>query len=228
MSESNHLMRRMYPMQSDGFVRTWPLLSLLALLTSGVAASAQATEPLRPPSSSSEPSSGCLAEGGGYFRARISGALDVDVQWQDPNFTCSGAVRPEGRGVRMSFTGSNKGQAELVVVLGISQLKEGQSKAHAIPVNVTVIKQGSGEFYGTQGDDKCMLDEIRQTPLTGAASSQRTYRVVARGFCTEPARAIRGPGAILISRFDFAGRIDFASEDADAQPDTPPSSRPTN
>jgi hypothetical protein len=234
MSESNQLMRRWRTMHSDGFGRAWPMLSLLTLLATGVAPSVQAAEPLGPASTGNQPSTvpapsgGCLAEGGGYFRARISGALAVDVQWQDPNFTCSGALRPDGRGVRMRFTGSNKGQTELVVVLGISQLKEGQSKAHAIPVNVTVIKQGSGEFYGTRGEDKCMLDEIRQTPLTGMASSQRAYQVVARGFCTEPARAIRGPGAILISRFDFAGRIDFASEDADAQPDNPPSSRPTN
>ncbi len=61
-----------------------------------------------------------------------------------------------------------------------------------------------------------MLDEIRQELIVGIPHRTRSYRVIARGFCTEPARAIRGQGAILISRFDYAGRVDFDSEDKTA------------
>jgi hypothetical protein len=35
--------------------------------------------------------------------------------------------------------------------------------------------------------------------------------VTARGFCTEPARAVRGKGAVLLSRFDYSGRVDFGT-----------------
>jgi hypothetical protein len=45
----------------------------------------------------------------------------------------------------------------------------------------------------------------------GIPFKSRSYRIVARGYCTEPARAVRGQGAVLLSRFDFAGRVDFES-----------------
>ena len=78
---------------------------------------------------------------------------------------------------------------------------------------MTVIREGRGEFYSTQGDDKCTLDEVTQTPIVGIPHRSRSYRIVARGFCTEPARAVRGKGAVLLSRFDYAGRVDFETED---------------
>jgi hypothetical protein len=101
---------------------------------------------------------------------------------------------------------------KLVLVFGIAALREGQA-AKNVPVNVTVIREGTGEFYGTQGDDKCMLDDVKQEPIIGIPHRSRSYRVIARGFCTEPARAIRGKGSVLISRFDYAGRVDFDNED---------------
>ena len=110
-----------------------------------------------------------------------------------------------------------------MLVFGIAGLREGTG-ANALPVNVTLIREGTGEFYGTRGDDKCMLDEVRQTPLVGIPHRSRTYMVVARGFCTEPARALQGAGAVLISRFDYAGRVDFDAEDAIA--DEPPAQMP--
>jgi len=58
-----------------------------------------------------------------------------------------------------------------------------------------------------------MLDEVTQEPLVGIPNRSRIYKVTARGFCTEPARAVNGKGAVLVSRFDYAGRVDFASED---------------
>lgn len=112
----------------------------------------------------------------------------------------------------MRFANEDAANAEkLVFVFGISGLREGES-GHALPVNVTVIREGSGEFYGTQGDDKCMIDRITQEPLIGVPHRTRAYRIVVRGFCTEPAREIHGTGALLISRFDYAGRVDFDSE----------------
>jgi hypothetical protein len=121
-------------------------------------------------------------------------------------------VRPTDGGIRMRFTAANAKGEKLVLVFGIATLREGKL-ARALPVNVTVIREGAGEFYGTQGDDKCMLDEVTQQPIVGIPHRSRSYRIVARGFCTEPARAIRGKGVVLISRFDFAGRVDFDSED---------------
>jgi hypothetical protein len=160
-----------------------------------------------------EPAARCLPSGDGYVRARLSGSIEAELDWDNEGTECTGAIRPDG-GLRLRFSRFDPhAESKIVLVFGVANLKEGQS-ARSLPVNVTVIREGAGEFYSTQGDDKCMLDEVRQAPLVGPPFRARTYRVVARGFCTEPARAVQGKGAILMSRFDFAGSVDFESEDA--------------
>jgi len=155
----------------------------------------------------------CLPDGSGYLRARLKGSIELELDWGNSETGCTGAVRPTDGGIRVRFTRAlDDNSGRLVLVFGIADLREGAS-ASALPVNVTVIREGSGEFYGTQGDDKCTLDKVTQKPLIGIPNRARTYRIEARGFCTEPARALKGKGSILISRFDFAGRIDFDDED---------------
>lgn len=165
----------------------------------------------------------CLPDGTGFLRARLRGSIDSELDWGNDTTDCTGAVRPTDGGIRMKFTGPVKqdgGEQRLVLVFGIAGLREG-TDARTVPVNVTVIREGSGEFYGTQGDDKCTLDEVKQVPLRGIPHRERSYRISARGFCTEPARAIKGSGAVLISRFDFAGRVDFGTEESDNDPLVP-------
>ncbi len=161
---------------------------------------------------SARPTVACLPVGDGYLRARLDGAVKAELDWGNAGTECTGAVRPTDGGIRMRFTSALPGSEKLVLVFGIAKLREGAA-AKAVPVNITLIREGTGEFYGTQGDDKCMLDDVRQEPIRGIPRRSRSYRIVARGFCTEPARAIRGEGAVLISRFDYAGRVDFDSED---------------
>ncbi len=163
----------------------------------------------------------CLANGRGFFRARLQGSLRADLDWGNEGTECTGALRPDG-GVRLGFSRPIYAEGQrLVVLFGIANLKEGVS-ARALPVNVTVIRQGTGEFYGTQGDDKCTLDEVHQDPVAGIPLRNRMYHVTARGFCIQPARSLRGDGAVLMTRFDFSGRIDFSEADtADDLPAAP-------
>lgn len=157
----------------------------------------------------------CLPDGGGYLRARLSGAIEEELHWENEGTECSGAMRPTDGGIRLRFGRLDpESGVKIVLVFGVADLREGRA-AKALPVNVTVIREGTGEFYGTQGDDKCMLDDVRQEPIVGIPHRSRAYRVIARGFCTEPARAIQGQGAVLLSRFDFAGRVDFEAEDTE-------------
>ena len=152
----------------------------------------------------------CLPDGGGFLKARLSGAVQAELVWGNEGTECTGAVRPDG-GLRIRFS-HDDGEGRLVLLFGVAGLREGRS-AKALPVNVTVIREGLGEFYSTQGDNKCTLDEVRQEPLVGIPHRSRSYRIIARGFCTHPARAVRGEGVILLSRFDYIGRVDFDSED---------------
>jgi len=52
-----------------------------------------------------------------------------------------------------------------------------------------------------------------QWPLEGAGLPPLSFRVSARGFCTAPARALDGDGAVLLTRFDFAGLVTFREDD---------------
>lgn len=160
----------------------------------------------------SAPADRCIAAGGGFLRARLSGSIKLDLAWGNDGTSCAGSLRPQANGIRLQFSHKQAlGDNGLVLVFGIPGVKEGQT-ARTVPVNVTVIREGTGEFYGTQGDGKCTLDELRQEPLAGVPLKTRAYRVVGRGFCMQPARAVSGQGSVLITRFDFAGRMDIAGE----------------
>jgi hypothetical protein len=165
-----------------------------------------AANPAPPPAAAK-----CLPSGNGYLRARLSGALSTELNWGNDGTECTGAVRPTDGGIRMRFSRA-EGTGRLVLVFGIAKLPEGKA-AHDLPVNVTLIREGAGEFFSTQGDDKCTLDAVTQDVIVGIPRRTRSYQVTARGFCTEPARAVRGKGAVLMSRFDYSGRVDFESQD---------------
>ncbi len=150
---------------------------------------------------------GCLGDGTGYVRARIRGALDVDVSWKDAQLECAGEARPDGSGLRMSFAGPGPGGKVMRLVFGMRAAREG-APGRELPTNLTVLLDG-GRVFATRGDDKCTMDQLTQRPLP-ARPGLRSWRIEGRGFCVAPANSLAGPGRILISRFDFAGRIEFS------------------
>jgi hypothetical protein len=153
----------------------------------------------------------CLPAGNGYLRARLAGAMTTELNWGNDGTECTGAVRPTDGGIRMRFSRPD-GPGRLVLIFGIARLEEGKDATN-LPVNVTLIREGAGEFFSTLGDNKCTLDKVTQEVIVGVPRRSRSYRIVARGFCTQPARAVRGQGVVLLSRFDYAGRVDFQTED---------------
>jgi hypothetical protein len=195
--------------------------TIFCALALGIACNANADLTADPPRQSNpapqtvEKGGECLPGHAGFLRARLSGSTREELNWRGSTLECSGGARPDPEGVRVRFTQAVPQQTQRwVLVFGISGLREGQ-RGRALPANVTLIREGTGEFYSTQGDDKCTIDDIRQAAIVGIPRKTRSYRVTARGFCTEPARSLKGPGAILISRFDFEGRLDFESEPPD-------------
>jgi hypothetical protein len=153
---------------------------------------------------------GCLADGSGYLRARIRGALNLDVSWKDAQLECGGEARPDGSGLRVSFAGPGPGGKPMRLVFGVGAAREG-SPGRELPTNLTVLLEG-GRVFATRGDDKCTMDQLMQRPLPGQ-NGLRAWRIEGRGFCVTPANALAGPGRILISRFDFAGRIEFSGRE---------------
>ena len=68
----------------------------------------------------------------------------------------------------------------------------------------TQFGEGSGQFFATQGEDKCALDSVTQVPVPGDAT---LYRLEGRGYCTQPARRVGGDGSVLVSRFDVVAIV---------------------
>lgn len=143
------------------------------------------------------------------MRARLQGGIDAEIDWSAPQIPqCLGGTRPQGDGVRLVYKGDLDG-TPLLIVIGVATLARDVTEARNVPANVTLVREGAGAFYSTQGDDKCALDEIRQEPVAGQAGR---YRVSARGYCTQPARALGGEGSVLVTRFDARALVDYPQD----------------
>jgi hypothetical protein len=158
---------------------------------------------------------GCLQTGNGYLRARIRGALTLDIDWHDAEIECDGGARPDGSGIRVSFAGPlHSDGRRLRMVFGVGTAKEGRS-GRALPTNLTVIFEGEQRLFATRGEDHCTVDELNQERVGALGGPTRSYKVVARGFCVSPASALNGDERILVSSFDFAGRAIFDDDQPD-------------
>jgi len=171
---------------------------------------------LRPPPSAV----GCLSGGRGYLRARIRGALQLDLDWHDDRaLECDGDIRPNGHGIRLSFAGPLAASSapaparggRMRLIFGIDSAAPGHAGRN-LPVNVTVIVEGERRLYSTLGNDKCTADDLDQQPLGAPGSAVRAYRVTVRGFCFAPARSLTGGEEIVVTRFDFSGRVALDEE----------------
>ena len=175
---------------------------------------ASATSPATPPA---ETRSGCFAVGGGYLRARLRGAVDLDLNWKNADMQCEGGPRPPGKndskGIRVSIGGPARGGGNRIrLVFGIAGLAEGEG-GKALRTNVTLLLEGEQRIFATQGDDKCTVDSLTQERVERLGKDHAVYRVEARGFCVGPATNLTGTERVVLTSFDFAGRIDFSDDD---------------
>ncbi len=156
---------------------------------------------------------GCLATGNGFLRAKIRGAMNLDIDWHNAEIECQGGARPNGSGLRVSFAGPLRSDGRrLRMVFGVGTATEGRP-GKALPTNLTVIFEGEQRLYATRGQDKCTVDDLQQERFGALGGNVRTYRITARGFCISPATTLDDGARILVSSFDFAGRIAFGDED---------------
>lgn len=155
---------------------------------------------------------GCLPTGNGYLKARIRGALNLDLNWRNAELECAGGPREDGSGIRIAFAGPRRADGErLRMVFGV-RAREGRS-GHELPTNLTVIVEGGRRMFSTRGEGHCTVDMLRQERLAGARPPRRSYRIVARGFCISPASTLNNSERILVSSFDFAGNAVFGKTD---------------
>lgn len=144
----------------------------------------------------------CLASGDGYLHAHLAGAIEANVDWPNSGTRCEGGSRNKPPGIRLSFSRVPATSPDLLFVFGINGIHPGRP-ARAVGANLTVIIQGANRIFGTLGDSRCTVDSLKQRPL----AEKGAYRIEARGFCTQPAHAVRGEGDLLVSTFEFAGPV---------------------
>jgi len=161
---------------------------------------------------------GCLPGGNGYLRARIRGAMNLDIDWHNAEIECDGGPRPDGSGLRVSFAGPRHADGRrLRLVFGVGSVHEGLT-GRALPTNLTVIFEGEERLFATRGEDHCTVDELKQERLGALGGPLRSWRIVARGFCTSPASTLNSDARILVTRFDFAGSAVFEDAPRDRAP----------
>lgn len=169
--------------------------------------------------------SGCFAAGDGYLRARIRGALTLDLDWKDVQMLCEGGPRPPGKnnrdGIRVSIGGPERGDGRRIrMVFGISGVGEGRD-GETLRTNVTILFEGEKRVFATQGDDKCTIDKLTQQRVETLGAGRAIYRVVARGFCLGPATSLSRGERLFLTSFDFAGRVEFGDDDRHASTTSP-------
>jgi hypothetical protein len=180
----------------------------LSILTAMAAAALAGSAPPDAAGIPPSPAGDCLESGDGYFRARVAGAIDAKIDWPNSGTKCQGEIKSAPPGVRMSFQRSTKATPtpDLLFVFGLTGVREGQP-AHEAGANLTLIVQGTPKIFGTLGDSRCTVDSLTQRRLKAPGA----YRVEARGFCTQPAHAVRGTDAVLVSTFEFAGLVNYGT-----------------
>ena len=90
-------------------------------------------------------SAGCFSVGGGYLRARMRGALDLDLNWSNADMQCEGGPRPSGNGLRVSIGGPARGdEHRLRLVFGIAGVRA--LRAAGIAPSVWHINEGHPAF----------------------------------------------------------------------------------
>src|ERR1700678_823450 len=204
----------LYRRPHAGWRTVYVAVSALAGASFGLTNPSQAAPPGAPtaastaaPTTASSAAPGpaaCLTSGDGYFRAHLAGAIEAEVDWPNSGTRCEGEPRGKPPGVRLSFRRAHGGKTDLLFVFGITGVSEGKP-AHEAGTNLTVIVQGANRIFSTLGDSRCTVDSLTQRPL----DKPGVFRVEARGFCTQPAHAVRGAGAVLVSTFEFAGTVNY-------------------
>ncbi|MGH8299536.1 MAG: hypothetical protein ACRES6_09675, partial [Steroidobacteraceae bacterium] len=155
-----------------------------------------------PPASLGSP---CLRPKEAFLRARIRGAVRLDVDLHGKGLTCEGEPRLDGSGIRMGFEGRVRRVGRVRMIFGIDGAKEGRA-GRELPTNLTVFFEDKKLLFATQGDGNCTVDRLTQEPVsagrartrprraaaqrhmlqsttaTANSAKARTYRVVAHGF----------------------------------------------
>lgn len=177
-------------------------LALLGLLGACQKAEEPANLPVEP-----EPAAEPTCSRDAYLSARLYGSIEREIRWSSEDLQCESMLRPDGKGVRLRFTGTAAG-SRLAIILALPELQPGLDAAES-PTVVTLMVEGSGRFFSTPTAETCWSDVSAHDMLDG---SQDQHAISGTLYCVAPLGEINGDAAISIPEMSFRGGVDWSTK----------------
>ncbi len=142
----------------------------------------------------------------GFLTTALYGSIEHDLDWQGGEVHCESMRRPDGKGMRMRFTG-DVGQERVAIILAMPGLERGRT-GNEVPTVVTFMVEGSGRFFSTPNLGNCWSDIARQDLVAGGDDR---YDLAGTLYCVAPLGEINGDAAIAIPELSFRGIVDWSA-----------------
>ena len=143
----------------------------------------------------------------GKLSTELFGVLNVGVDWSGERLQCESMLRPDGRGIRLRFTGTVSDE-QLAIIIAMPELEPGQSGTE-FASNVTVTVEGSGRFFSTPNMDSCWTEVISQEQLV---DDEGRYALTGTLYCVTPLGELNGDAAVSMSELTFTSIVDWSSK----------------
>jgi hypothetical protein len=159
-------------------------------------ASPQETEIVAAPSCGSD----------GRLTTQLYGSIERQISWSSGELTCESMLRPEGKGIRLRFTGI-AADSKLAILLALPELQRGSTVVES-PTVVTFTVEGSGRFFSTPTIEACWSDIAAQELIEDDGDR---YAISGTLYCVAPLGEINGVAAISIPKLEFSGIVDWSA-----------------
>ncbi len=144
----------------------------------------------------------------GELQVSFSGAFDARLG-PPARQSCDGGPRPDGDGLRIAYRSvAIGGDDQILTILAIPGIVRGQTGTD-LPLNVTVVREGKGEFFGARGPGRCTVDIAAHE----AAGEPDFWRLAGQGRCQDELEAIAREGQIRVSDFEFSALVSWEMPD---------------
>lgn len=137
----------------------------------------------------------------------LYGGIARQINWSAAELHCESMLRPEGKGVRLRFTG-DAADNRLSIILALPELQRGTIASES-PTVVTLTVEGSGRFFTTPTLESCWSDIVAQERIDDGGD---TYDISGTLYCVAPLGEINGDAAISIPEMAFRGIVDWNSK----------------
>ena len=105
----------------------------------------------------------------GRLTTELYGSIATKIRWSAERLQCESMLRPEGKGVRLRFTGTSDDR-RLAIILALPELTRGEVAPES-PTVVTLTVEGSGRFFSTPTSRSCWSEIVTQD-LIGAGGDR--------------------------------------------------------